>query len=526
MEADPRLGKWEGLGLLSPPSIMNRLQALVKRALGPEEGHLQAKFSAHSIKIGGIDYWNETSIKNFLASKSSLSSASLRDEVSPILFEVLQYLGSFPFRENCGDSKLAAITCDELLRATFWLLPGKAQKGTGAGILGDDIYMRARSAADQRRLLFESLANTNKEFRFNVEEEKRVAAAKAREVDEHLLDMALTNYDEEDEMYHDVLDVLSYIQESFQKENEAPCRRDDFRSIASQLHKPASLRRLAISRHRLKTLVKFLLAEHMKPETTSQTVELENVADSLVNAFSQSSEPTSVITWQKFDEAVTKKAPFIFSSLYRIFNSLLTSADHQNDDYEAFTQPPLSPNYLLSPNTLSQLSFLLDSTASFETAPLLYQFNKSQSTPVADAVFEINLALKSLSGPSDFKILLISGQEKLTSETFVFGAFIKDLAEDLEIVDLADKTYERSFLFQISPTHDVFRSSISNKAWTLNESLCFGKNDSGFSMRLDSDLSRLHVSHKLVGEGVYQSTKWRGEWGMVLDIDKIEVWGE
>ncbi|KAH8687249.1 hypothetical protein BGZ60DRAFT_425164 [Tricladium varicosporioides] len=505
---------------------MNRLQNLIRGALNKEVVHFQAKFSAHSINIAGIDYWNEVSLRNFLAVESSSSFLYLRDEVSPILFEVLQYLGCFPFRMNGGQPRPAAITCDELLSAVFWLLPGKAQKGTGAGTIGNDIYMRARSAADQRRLLFESLANVNEEFPFDMEEEKRVATEKSQEVDERLLDMALRNYDDEDEMYHDVLDVLSYTQESLKKENELPCRRDDFRFIASQLHKPTSLRRLAISRHRFKSLIKFLLAEHMKSENLPQAVELENVADTLVNAFSQGSESTGVITWQKFDEALKKKAPFIFSSLYRIFNSLLTSIDNHNDDYEAFTQPSLSPNHLLSSTTLSQLSFLLDSTASFETAPLLYQFNKDQSTPIVDAVFEINSALKSMSDSSDFKILLVSGREKFTTETFVFGAFIKDLTEGLEIVELEDKAYERSFLFQISPIHDVFRSNVGNKAWYLDKSLCFGSNDSGFSMRLDGDLNQLHVSHKLAGEGVYQSTKWRGEWGMVLDIDNVEVWGE
>jgi hypothetical protein len=198
----------------------------------------------------------------------------------------------------------------------------------------------------------------------------------------------------------------------------------------------------------------------------------------------------------------------------------------ENDtDYQAFAQPVLPPNELLTPTILTQLSFILDSTASFEEAPLIYQFKRNHSTMTDYARIEIPNALHPISRDHDFRVLLISGHNEISKETFTFGAFVQGLSDNAQIVDRQDESLERTFLFQLSPIHDIFRSKIGSKAWKVADSLCFGETDAGFSMKMENNLDKLHVSHKTAGEGIYQSTKWRGNWELVLNIDRVEIRG-
>ncbi|KAF4624205.1 hypothetical protein G7Y89_g13968 [Cudoniella acicularis] len=528
MEEDPRIPEWEKAGLMTRERVMDRLHKTMKFHFDQGAFALRENFNTFAVEIHGFNYWNQESFINFLGKNSKPSSLPLVADAGTILFHLAQYLGSFPFRTGPSETSPPAIGFEELLGAIFWLLPGNAERSTGAGSMGDDVYMRARSAADRRRLLFESLADSKGDFAFDETEEKKIAAREALEVEPHLSDFTLTNYDEEDEMYHDVLDVLSYSQDFIQPPR-APCRRDALRALAKRLHTPTCLRQLAISRSKFKSLVKLMLVEHLNDRDSPNSVkisELESVADSIVNAFCHGSDENGMITWRNFDLALKQKAPFLFSSLYRLFSSLLKKRDEENEDYQAFLLPPLPPNHLLTPLVLGQLSFILDSTASFESAPLLYQYDVHQGTPSENATYEITSALKSRSGPFDFRILLISGKSLSTGEAFVFGSFIMDLSESLEIVPLEDDAWERSFLFQISPTHDVFRSNVGNAAWTLDDELWFGDKGKGMAMGLTDGVKKLKIAHDIKSEGVYQTTSWRGDWTLELEIDKIEVWGE
>ncbi|EPE27652.1 hypothetical protein GLAREA_04443 [Glarea lozoyensis ATCC 20868] len=528
MGFDPRIPKWEELGLLSPSSIASRLhKEIIGRCL-KEDTRLRSQFLLYSVKKGNTQYWNESSLKNFLTVDSIENIAHHSNVVYSVIFLLLRYLSEFPFGTKLNTSDPGLITSEELLRAVFWLLPGKAERALGAGCLGAAVNVRARSAADQRRLLFEGLADVERDFAFNEAEEKKIASEKAKEVHEFREDFTLPNYDEEDERYHDILDVITYTQDEMQEERIGPCDRDDWRHIVSKLNKPTPLRRLAISRDRLKVLFEFGLVSHLTCLGEIEAAQIERSAESLLNTFCQSTSPHSVVTWQKFDDALTKKAASIFTSLYRAFDKLFheTGSYEANYDFLVYDQPMLSCDDLLSPVVLNQLTFVLATTPSFDTAPILYQTNASQRVSALGAITKLEDSLKTISRDYDFRMLLISGHKKLENETFIFGAFVKDLADSFTVVELEDKRRERTFLFQVSPTHDVFRSQVGKTAFAADDGLSFGTSGSGFSMRLESDLSKLHVCHKLAGDGVYQPTTWRGDWELELEVDRIELRGD
>jgi hypothetical protein len=174
---------------------------------------------------------------------------------------------------------------------------------------------------------------------------------------------------------------------------------------------------------------------------------------------------------------------------------------------------------------LTQLSFILDSTATFDDTPLLFQFNGGDSKSVGDAKLNIDNALSSISIDCDFRVVLISGNQSSTRESFTFGTFVQGLSDNAQIVDCQDKNLERILLFQLGPIYDIFRSNIGSKAWTVTDGVCFSEPNAGFSMKLGNGLNKLYVYHRTASEGVYQSTKWRGTWELVLDIDRVEIRG-
>jgi hypothetical protein len=250
MDLHPRIPKWEKLGLLSPSSIASRLHNEIAGQCPKEYTRLKTQFLVYSIEKEKTHYWDENSLKNYLAAESSENVAHYSNAVHSVIFRLLRYLSEFPFGTNLDTLEVGLITSEELLRAVFWLLPGKAERALGAGSLNNDVYMRARSAADQRRILFEGLADIERDFAFDEAEEKNISAEKAKEVDEYCEDFTLPNYDEEDERYHDILDVITYTQDDIQEERIGPCYRDEWRHIVSKFNKPTPLRRLAISRNR------------------------------------------------------------------------------------------------------------------------------------------------------------------------------------------------------------------------------------------------------------------------------------
>jgi hypothetical protein len=299
---------------MTQPKILQRLyDEIVSCAETPDEhSELRQRFSAVTKNSNNAQTWDATAFTSFLAQNSSPSSLPLLEEVAPILYSSAVYLSNFPFHSCLVASAKSNLTYEALLRATFWSIPGRSHR-----------YLdRARSASDQRRLLFQSLADINGTFPFDKSEEKKVAAEKAINVGNHDRDFAIVNYDEDgDEMYHDVLDVISTHRMQYIEPPYGTYSREAFHPLTKRLASPTRLRQLAISRSRFQKVVKFLLAEHQYDEslkTDLQLLDVDSAADHVVNAFCQGTESGGVITWQKFEGALTEKV-VCFSRFHNVY---------------------------------------------------------------------------------------------------------------------------------------------------------------------------------------------------------------
>jgi hypothetical protein len=309
MTEDGRIQEWEWTGLMTTDQVLQRLDDEINEYIifvELEHAALRNNFdSVCLVDSDGTKYWSESIFVNFLA-RSVPFSAAVFVETGKIIYANALYLGSFPFKADN-----TRLTYEKLLRFLFWVLPERATRLMGGALSSrnekDTIIVRVRTAADQRRLLFQSLAEPSEETKvFDIEEEKKIAGQKANQVPELQTCYATTNYDSDgDEMYHDVLDVLSATQPVKRPHPSVP--RDDFKPLAKRLHDPQnSLRQLVIRRGRFKSLVKLLLSEHFANDSdgTLQLTDLENTAVHVVNAFSH--EANGDITWQKFEEALTR----------------------------------------------------------------------------------------------------------------------------------------------------------------------------------------------------------------------------
>ena len=132
-------------------------------------------------------------------------------------------------------------------------------------------------------------------------------------------------------------------------------------------------------------------------------------------------------------------------------------------------------------------------------------------------------------------LLMVSGHAA-DGETYVFGAFIARPLEDgpciQSCVHIENEWSfdERALLFQLSPTHDVFRGRPGVPAWCLSDDeVVFGDKAYGVELAIDGSLMKASFTHRLFdadAEVVYGPTVHRGDFKTLLIVDRIEVWGE
>jgi hypothetical protein len=132
-------------------------------------------------------------------------------------------------------------------------------------------------------------------------------------------------------------------------------------------------------------------------------------------------------------------------------------------------------------------------------------------------------------------LLVVSGHAA-DGETYVFGAFIARPLEDgpciQPCVHIENEWSfdERALLFQLSPTHDVFRGRSGVPAWFLSDDdVVFGDKAYGVALTIDGSLTKASFTHGLFDadeKGVYRPTEHRGDFETLLTVNGVEVWGE
>lgn len=138
--------------------------------------------------------------------------------------------------------------------------------------------------------------------------------------------------------------------------------------------------------------------------------------------------------------------------------------------------------------------------------------------------------IETINSIPDSAFLIISGRTA-AHDTCIFGAFVAcPLLDGPSIQGCGSDPEATAVLFQLSPTHDVFRGKIGAPAWSvIDEKLVFGHGDHGAALTLNSTSANAHFTHKPSGnidKAIYSATEHRCEFEMSFTIEKIELWGE
>ncbi|KAL1653588.1 hypothetical protein SLS61_003734 [Didymella pomorum] len=143
-----------------------------------------------------------------------------------------------------------------------------------------------------------------------------------------------------------------------------------------------------------------------------------------------------------------------------------------------------------------------------------------------------NGLVEAINNIKEYALLVVSGHTA-TNEAYVYGIFIARPPIDGPCIQNGGSDLDETvLLFQLSPTHDVFRGTIGTPAWHLNEDgLIFGSKDHGVALALDASLTKARFTHMIPNAGaggrdVYHPTVHRGDFETLLSIDAIELWGK
>lgn len=135
-------------------------------------------------------------------------------------------------------------------------------------------------------------------------------------------------------------------------------------------------------------------------------------------------------------------------------------------------------------------------------------------------------------------IVVLSGTEATTGETFIFGVFSPKPKLDGSSVQTSVAPgwvgLEPCSIFQLAPVQDIFRGVTGKPGWTVEtDAVIFGQKQGGGSgvvMGLKDSLRRAEITHR-VSEGdddakIYEPNPWRGNWAVNIEISQIEIWSE
>src|ERR1700733_10640821 len=144
------ISEWERSGLMSPTNILQRFYDEIVSCIIEEQERaaIQNKFTWRKSDSQDVKHWDQKTFYSFLTQNSHPSSLPLLAGAGPILYSSMVYLSRFPFGSTQSGNTPPINTFEDLVRAVFWMLPDRA-------------YLDGpRNASDQRKILFQSLADT------------------------------------------------------------------------------------------------------------------------------------------------------------------------------------------------------------------------------------------------------------------------------------------------------------------------------------------------------------------------------
>lgn len=453
--------------------------------------HFKDNFFSRALDNGGIRYWNEKILSDFLGIPDGVGSAERSGggsggtshdsplDAGPVLFRMVSYLGAFPFQTTLAPSVL---TFEAMVKVVVLLTEryGKVLR---------------RGRRDRMKLLFGSLADIgrkdigSREKKQETENEANKHEDVEKQARSHVAGFAIDepandedHEDDDDDLALAALESLDAI-EVFKHDRridhavyEARISVDTFRRLLMLLLVIAPLKPLeSVSKYTSDT----------GPERMKAT---RNEADNILAAFNPD-ETAGGINYKTFARTVSGSLPYLFDPLTSLFEHLLFSknldlsrrriqAEESPDERPAekepeIPSPPPSPvlmpgsfeSAILNPSVLSHLSFFL---------PVSYPDpNLFRSATRLHPVFSTAAHGESLTSFSHHvltwdspTLLLLQGVpegEESDEKLITIGAYLprpwKKTTSTYTLSSSNPSTLPS--LFQLSPTHTLLRGNPS-----------------------------------------------------------------
>ncbi|KAJ5465120.1 uncharacterized protein N7458_000806 [Penicillium daleae] len=437
--------------------------------------HFKDNFFSRTAEQGGIRYWNEKTLSDFLGvpdgSCSGADEAPL--DAGPVLFRMVSYLGAFPFQNTLAPSVL---TFEAMVKVVVLLTEryGKVLR---------------RGRKDRIKLLFGSLAdvgrkNVGKPFETDTadkqsgsEEDPEPCPAKSHAPGFSIDEPANDEYDEDedDDLALAALESLDAI-EVFKHDHrvdrtvyETRISVDTFRRLVMLLLVIAPLKPL----EPVKTYTSDLGSERIEA--------IRKEADSIIAAF-RPEESDGGITYRAFARTVSTSLPYLFDPLTALFEHMLfsknlnlsqrrpseatpeDSADEKAEE-AALAKPVLLPgsfeSTILNPTILSHLSFFLPSKAHsmnlFKSGVRLHPVFSTAAHGSSLTSFSHNV----LTWQSANLLILQGAPDGNSEEIITIGAYLPQSWKSSSSHSSSSSSDPLPCLFQLSPEHQVLTGNPS-----------------------------------------------------------------
>ena len=526
-------------------------------------------------------YWKEETLCRFLIIPDALGPG-------PVVYQMASYLGAFPFPSLAP----SILTLEAMVKVVVVMTEryGKVLK---------------KGKADRNKLLFRSLAVFDRRMSI-VEQEKpavkdspvseetpgsptsqRVTSVEEKRthvagfaVDAPGEDLGDEEDEDDDELALAALDALDAIevfredQTTDRKIHHAQIPSDNFRRLLTLLIIVAPLG----SQEPLSVYAEGL--------TQSRLDEIRQTADCVLRSFINVEESPG-INYHTFTHTVSSSLPYLFDGLNPLFEHFLFSKNidlsrkRNSSSASASKAEPATPSQsitsapllkdtadILNASLLSQLSFFIPGNTIIRRLQLLYSgssagfslgsfttkvlnWNAPSILLVTGTRIASSISHQSVSARSFTESLGTSRLHSATSspkkedEKLTFGAYLSVPWKQTPKSPIGDAS---TLLFQLSPTHSVFRPSAYNTSYATftKDGIAFGcplppstaatttsrtqattpHSPLGpVSVFLNSSLEYGVFTHETAGGGSFYPNQTLGDFQERFEVEAVEVWG-
>ncbi|CAI7641757.1 unnamed protein product [Penicillium discolor] len=485
------------LGASSPEELSSVLaERFATKCFTPLElTHFKDNFFSRALEQGGLRYWNEKVLSDFLGIPDGIYTSSQEQplDAGPVIFRMVSYLGAFPFQNTLAPSVL---TFEAMVKVVVLLTEryGKALK---------------RGHKDRVKLLFGSLADVGRKIPAESSGECTTEDSEASAERSHALGFSIDapandeyDEDEDDDLALAALESLDAI-EVFKHDHrvdktvyETRISIDTFRRLLMLLLVIAPLKPL----ESLKVYTSGLDAQRMES--------LKKEADSIIAAFSPE-ESDGGISYKAFARTISLSLPYLFDPLTALFEHMLFSknldlsqrrhkgqaTETEQEENKENEEPPSPPatltlpgsfeSAILTPTLTSHLSFFLPSTSP--------DINILRSSVKLHPVFSTSAHGSSLTSFSHHvltwqtaTLLLLQGSpaDSTSEELITLGAYIPQTWKtSISTSSSSSKTSDLlPCLFQLSPKHLLLPGNPSPSAKKPNTPTAYFSPNTGIAV--------------------------------------------